>query len=88
MAFKRSGTLAVGDKDGSTYLWDAATRDQKATLIDPASGTLGIGPVAFQPRRQDAGDEGTPMARPTYGRSAETGIRQRLALLVKGGEFR
>jgi serine/threonine protein kinase len=49
VAFSRSGTLAVGDIDGSTYLWDAATGDQKATLTDPASGTQGVGTVAFSP---------------------------------------
>jgi WD40 repeat protein len=49
VALSQGGMLAVGDMDGSTYLYDAATGDKKATLTDPASGTQGVGAVAFSP---------------------------------------
>jgi serine/threonine protein kinase/Tol biopolymer transport system component len=49
VAFNQGGMLAVGDMDGSTYLYDAATGDKKATLTDPASGSQGVGAVAFSP---------------------------------------
>ena len=49
VAFNQSGLLAVGDMDGSTYLYDPATGDKKATLTDPASGSQGVGAVAFSP---------------------------------------
>ena len=58
VAFSKSGMLAVGDGDGSTYLRNAATGDYMATLTDPASGSQGVGAVAFSPdgRLLAAGD--------------------------------
>ena len=58
VAFSKNGTLAVGDADGSTYLRAAATGDNMATLTDPASGSQGVGAVAFSPdgRLLAAGD--------------------------------
>ena len=57
-AFSRSGLLAVGDEDGSTYLLDAASGQPRGTLTDPASGSQGVGAVAFSPdgRTLAAGD--------------------------------
>ena len=58
VAFSKSGILAVGDADGSTYLRAAATGDYMATLTDPASRSQGVGAVAFSPdgRLLAAGD--------------------------------
>ncbi len=48
VAFSPGGTtLAVADRNGSTYVWDVATRSILATLTDP--GSEGVDSVAFSP---------------------------------------
>ena len=49
VAFSRGGLLAIGDDDGTTYLVDPASGQTRATLADPASGSQGVGAVAFSP---------------------------------------
>ncbi len=58
VAFSPDGkTLAVGDDDDSTYLWDVANRKLVATLRDPNG--LAVDSIAFSPGGQTlaAGDE-------------------------------
>jgi serine/threonine protein kinase len=48
VAFSHNGTLlAVGENNGSIYLWNVATKRLAATLSDPASD--GVDAVAFSP---------------------------------------
>lgn len=58
LAVSRQGILAIGDEDGSTYLYNLNTGNAEATLSDPGSGGQGIGAVAFSPdgRTLAAGD--------------------------------
>lgn len=58
VAFSKSGLLAIGDEDGSTYLVSAVSGQARGTLTDPASGGQGVGAVAFSPdgRTLAAGD--------------------------------
>jgi WD40 repeat protein len=56
VAFSPDGTLATGDNDGNTYLWDAATRHRIATLTTvttPGPGYVrrrgSVTSVAFSP---------------------------------------
>ena len=65
MAFSKSGMLAIGDMDGSTYLWDVAAGDTSATLTDPASGGQGVGAVALT-RTAGHWPPVTPMAPPFW----------------------
>jgi WD40 repeat protein len=52
VAISKSDVLAIGDKDGSTYLRDLSTGNASATLTDPATGSQGIGALAFSPDGQ------------------------------------
>ena len=49
LAVSREDILAIGDEDGSTYLYNLSTGDADAVLPDPASGSQGVGAVAFSP---------------------------------------
>jgi Protein kinase domain/WD domain, G-beta repeat len=59
VAYSRDGTLAIGDADGAAYLRAAtATGGQGSVLADPASGSEGVGALAFSAdgRQLAAGD--------------------------------
>lgn len=58
LAVSRQGILAIGDADGSTYLYNLNTGNPETTLTDPGSGSQGVGAVAFSPdgRTLAAGD--------------------------------
>jgi uncharacterized protein YjiK len=51
VAFSKDGTLATGDYNGSTYLWDAASGNPIRTLADPGTPNIGstVDSVAFNP---------------------------------------
>jgi WD40 repeat protein len=50
VAFSRDGaTLATGDSNGTTYLWNTATDRIAGTLIAPSSGGFGVEALAFGP---------------------------------------
>jgi WD40 repeat protein len=52
VAISQSGVLAIGDDNGSTYLWNLRTGNASVTLTDPASGSHGVGALAFSPGGQ------------------------------------
>jgi serine/threonine-protein kinase len=52
VAISQSDVLAIGDDNGSTYLWNLRTGNASVTLTDPASGSHGVGALAFSPGGQ------------------------------------
>ena len=49
LSVSRAGILAIGDGDGSTYLYNLSTGNADTALPDPDSGREGVGAVAFSP---------------------------------------
>ena len=49
VAISKADVLAIGDDNGSTYLWNLSTGNASATLTDPATGSHGVGALAFSP---------------------------------------
>ena len=52
VAISKSDVLAIGGDNGSTYLWNLSTGNMSATLTDPATGSHGVGALAFSPDGQ------------------------------------
>ena len=52
VAINKSDILAIGDDNGSTYLWNLSTGKASAMLTDPATGSQGVGALAFSPNGQ------------------------------------
>ncbi len=49
VAISKSDILAIGSANGSTYLWNLSTGKAGETLTDPATGSQGVGALAFSP---------------------------------------
>ena len=49
VAISKTDVLAIGDDNGSTYLRNLSTGNVSATLTDPATGSQGVGALAFSP---------------------------------------
>ena len=88
IAFSPDGTLlAAGDNNGSTYLFDVATRRLVSTLSYPGSRKNGVTSVAFSPdgKTPGVGDgfggtdlwHATALSHPTHARHVDDDVLPR-----------